>query len=341
MTDYLIDVTNEGAILLGPDIVCDGFYYGPGARVQTHIHTDHMEDFDRSKGMQKILLSNETLELLKFIKNADIPVRRNIIPLEYGVEFKVNDSLVKLVPSGHMVGAVQVEVTLPDGSKAGYSGDFKYPCDDTIKVDTLIVDSNCGSVDESENYSEDEVIQKFLDLILEKIHQGPIQLTAHRGTLQRALDIINMELDIPVISTEYIQKETAIYEKFGYSVPEVICYDDPRCERILKSGKYIHIRSTFGYNPAITNSHYTHIVLRRHGDKQNPIRRTESNTYAVALTAHSNVEETVAYVRETGASYVITDNNRGTRAVELAHIISNRLGIEAKASNNEISHDWR
>jgi len=81
--------------------------------------------------------------------------------------------------------------------------------------------------------------------------------------------------------------------------------------------------------------------LRRHGDKQNPVRKTESNTYAVALNAHSNVEETLAYVKETGASYVITDNNRGNRAIELAQTISNRLGIEARASNNEISHNWR
>lgn len=341
MTEYTIDVTNEGAILLGPDVVCDGFFYGPKARVQTHVHTDHMEDFDRSKGMQKILLSYETLELLKVIKDADIPSRSNIIPIDYGDQFEIGDSVMKLLPSGHMIGAVQVEVTLPGGSKAGYSGDFKYPFNGVIKVDTLVVDSSCGSLDEGEKYSDDEVIQKFLDLVLEKIHQGPIQLTAHRGTLQRALDIINMELEIPVVSTEYIRKETAIYEQFGYSVPEIICQGDTEYERVLKSGKFIHIRSTFGYNPAITNSHYTHIVLRRHGDKQNPVRKTESNTYAVALNSHSNVEETIAYVRETGASYVITDNNRGTRAVELAQIISNRLGIEARASTNEISHNWR
>lgn len=340
MTEYIVDVTNEGAILLGPDIVCDGFFYGPKARIQTHIHTDHMEDFDRSKGMQKIILSFETLELLKFIKNADIPSRSNIIPIEYGSEFEIGESKIKILQSGHMIGAVQVEVTMPDGLKAGYSGDFKYPFNDVIKVDTLILDSSCGSINESEHYTEDEVIQKFLELVMEKIHFGPIQLTAYRGTLQRALDILNLELDIPIISNEYIKNEAKIYEKFGYTIPEILCQNEPECERIKKAGKYILIRSTFGHNPAITSPHFTHIVLRRHGDKQNPVRKSESNTYAVALTAHSNVEETLAYVKETGANYVITDNNRGTRAVELAQLISHRLGIEARASNNEISHNW-
>ena len=36
----IVDVTQEGAILLGPDIVCDGFYYGSKVRIQTHIHVD-------------------------------------------------------------------------------------------------------------------------------------------------------------------------------------------------------------------------------------------------------------------------------------------------------------
>ena len=76
MSDFIVDVTNEGAILLGPDIVCDGFFFGPKARVQTHIHQDHMEDFDRSKGFQKILLSHETYQLLIFIKSLLMKLRK-------------------------------------------------------------------------------------------------------------------------------------------------------------------------------------------------------------------------------------------------------------------------
>lgn len=340
MNDHLVDVTNEGAILLGPDIVCDGFYYGPKARVQTHIHTDHMEDFDRSKGMQKILLTHETFELLKFIKNADIPIRSNIIPLDYNHFFKIGSSKVKILSNGHMMGSVQVEVTLEDGLKVGYSGDFKCPFQDIINVNTLIVDSSCGSLDQMENYREEEVIEKFIDLVLEKIHEGPIQLTAHRGTLQRALDIINMELDIPIIGNDYLIKETQIYKKFGYCMPEIMSLGDD-CKSIINSRRYIQIRSHFGQNPAIKKQRFTHISLRRHGDKNNPIRKTESNTYAVALSAHSNAEETIKYIEKTGADYVITDNNRGGRAVELAQFITNRLGINARASNNEISHNWK
>ena len=44
------DVTGRGAVLLGSDFSCDGFYWGRPARVQTHIHEDHMDGFDTSKG---------------------------------------------------------------------------------------------------------------------------------------------------------------------------------------------------------------------------------------------------------------------------------------------------
>jgi len=341
MSDFIVDVTNEGAILLGPDIVCDGFFFGPKARVQTHIHQDHMEDFDRSKGLQKIFLSHETYSLLIFEKNADIPIRSNIRPLDYGKQISIGDSTLKLLPSGHMIGAVQVEVILPDGTTAGYSGDFKYPIEQVINVDTLIVDSSCGSIEEVESYSEKEVMEKFLELIVKSIRKGPIQITAHRGILHKALDILDMELDIPIVANEYLIQESKIYSEYGYSVPEIICHGNKKCEKILRSGKFILIRSTYGHNPTITSPKCTHIVLRRHADKKNPVRKTESNTYAVGLSGHSNLEETLAYIQETGASYVITDNYRGQRAVELAYIIQERLGIEARASTNEISHNWR
>ena len=64
MTRPLLDVLDSGAVLLGTNLVCDGFAHGREFRVQTHIHDDHMAEFDRSKGSQDILLSPETLELL-------------------------------------------------------------------------------------------------------------------------------------------------------------------------------------------------------------------------------------------------------------------------------------
>jgi hypothetical protein len=64
MNGYPIEVSSSGAILLGTQVCCDGFHADCRARVQAHIHLDHMEDFESSKGFQQILLSEATKRLL-------------------------------------------------------------------------------------------------------------------------------------------------------------------------------------------------------------------------------------------------------------------------------------
>src|SRR6202011_4554030 len=104
----LIDVSMSGAISLGPEIVCDGFLHPRKARVQTHVHIDHMADFAASKGFQDILLSEGTRELLCIDQDADLPYRANIRVLGDRVPYQVGGSRVALVSSDHMLGSVQV-----------------------------------------------------------------------------------------------------------------------------------------------------------------------------------------------------------------------------------------
>ena len=48
----MIDVSAGGAVHLGTEITCDGFSFESKARIQTHTHEDHMDEFDSSKGFQ-------------------------------------------------------------------------------------------------------------------------------------------------------------------------------------------------------------------------------------------------------------------------------------------------
>src|SRR5262249_12042195 len=181
---YPIDVTPHGSVLRGPDVNCDGFHYEARVRVQTHIHDDHMEDFDSSKGFQDILMSDATYGLLVAERNADLPFRENLFPLPMGAPFVVDQSQVVLIPSGHMLGAVQVLVRLDDGVTLGYSGDFGWPLEEVIKVDALVVDSTYGRPESSRLYSQEDAEQCLLDLVRERRRHGPLQIKAHRGTLQ-------------------------------------------------------------------------------------------------------------------------------------------------------------
>jgi hypothetical protein len=114
---FPIDVMGSGGVLLGSNVVCDGFHCERRFRVQTHVHDDHMADFDTSKGFQDLLMSCETYTLLASEFNADIPIRDNIIPLAYGVPRDIGCGHVTLLPSDHMLGAVQVVTETASGTR--------------------------------------------------------------------------------------------------------------------------------------------------------------------------------------------------------------------------------
>ena len=50
--------------MLGSTVVCDGFLSDYPIRAQSHVHDDHMRDFNRSKGFQDIFLLPATRKLL-------------------------------------------------------------------------------------------------------------------------------------------------------------------------------------------------------------------------------------------------------------------------------------
>jgi hypothetical protein len=92
MNSYKIGVRASGVILLGQDVSCDGFHRDYRVRVQTHVHVDHMSHFETSKGLQDIILTDATFQLLNAEFNADIPVRNNIVALAYSEAYVAGKS---------------------------------------------------------------------------------------------------------------------------------------------------------------------------------------------------------------------------------------------------------
>lgn len=181
-----VDVTPAGTILLGDRVCCDGDHRDYPVRVQTHVHMDHMADFNRSKGEQDICLTEPTRHLLA-LEQVDLPCRNNVRVLAPGHSHLVGDTAVTLASSGHMLGSVQVRVELPDGRAVGYSGDFAWPLDEVIRVNQLVVDSTYGSPQNKREYDQAAAEARFLELIDRLLKRGPVNVLAHRGKLQRAM----------------------------------------------------------------------------------------------------------------------------------------------------------
>jgi putative mRNA 3-end processing factor len=245
-----IDVAMSGAVMLGREVCCDGFLRVASVRIQTHVHMDHLDGFESSKGCQTIVMSEGTKALLCCEFNADLPYRSNIIalPPDDG-SLRIGESKITLVRNGHMLGSVQVKVEYPADPRLGYSSDFQWPCDKVIEVDELVVDSTYGSPDNVRNYSQDECEYKFIQLVKKQLPRGPINIYAHRGTMQRALQLLTDEIDAPIIGSTRLEKEVEIYRQFGYTIGKLVNAGTEIAREIGRTARYIRLYGTGDAKP--------------------------------------------------------------------------------------------
>ena len=335
-----VDVRGSGAITLAGVVTCDGFVEDYPIRVQTHVHTDHMSEFNRSKGFQDILVSHPTRELLIAEFNADLPDRSNILPVFLNQTMTYGDCQIRLLDNDHMLGSVQVEVQLFNGFRCGYSGDFAWPIDDVIEVDELVLDSTYGSPDSIRKFTQDEANYRFVELAVDRLRTGPVLIRAHRGTLQRAISCLDDAIKAPIIASSRLFKELEVYKRYGYSLTKVYDESTEEAKVALSEGRYIRLYETRDRIPVDINE-ATSIVLSAYMNRlDDPVLEYSEKSYCVALTDHADYKETLEYVRASGAKKVMTDNSRSGHGVELALALRRELGIDAVPSKNQYSREW-
>lgn len=338
--DFTVDVTANGAVLLGDLIGCDGFQKDRRIRVQTHIHDDHMWEFETSKGEQDIFMSEATHSLLIAEFNADLPYRTNVLPLPFQQAYQIGRWRLALMPSGHMLGAAQVVVERDDGLRLGYSGDFHWPIEDVIQCDELVVDSTYGSPDSVRRYSQEDAEQCFHDVMSRRLPHGPVLLKAYRGTLQRSLRILGDLPGVLYVCTKRMKRELDVYGRNGYPIPEVVLNTDPRARELLRQPRTVRLVGSKGDPWPIESPNTTTVVLSAYmANGTTPLVERSERSFSVAMSDHADFVGTLEYIKATGARRVITDNTR-CKGVELAMEIRHQLGIPAMHSSHLPTHDW-
>lgn len=329
----MVEVQETGAIKLGAVVSCDGFIDGCDIRVQSHIHLDHMDSFEKSKGEQDILGSEATVDLLCARFDADLPIRENLIRLPFGRQHKTESCSVTLLPSGHMLGSAQVCVTANDGQRFGYSGDFNWPLDEVIRVDILVVDSTYGDPSRVRQFTQEEVEEAFLGVVHQRKGFGPIHILAHRGTMEIVLQLLSGEVDLPFIGHARLASEVEVYRSNGYSIRSILGVRTDEGKQALRSNSYIRFyRMGEGfprepeYGTTISLSDY----LSRH---LSPVTKYADRAYNIVFSNHADFNGTLDYIRTTKAKLVITDASRTPAAARLlAEETVARLGIKAMPS---------
>ena len=330
-----VDVFHNGAVRLGSNTVCDGYAEGFYYRVQTHIHDDHMGDFNKSKGMQDIFMSQETKALLISELNADIEYRDNVISLNWNTVKDLEDGTnLTFVRSGHMLGSAQIVVEHSDGFRCGYSGDFAWPISEVIQVDELVVDSTYGNPASVRRYTQGEAESRLLEIVSQRLRQGSVHIHAHRGTIERVLHVLSTNVGVPILASKRLIGEISVYQANGFAAGSVIRIDSEEGRSALGSKSYIRLYAKGdGFkNELIEGTSISCSAFMTKPD--NPVIEYSERAYGVALTNHADFQGTIEYIRATGAKKVVTDNTR-SHGVDLAVAINSRLsGVNAQPSSN-------
>lgn len=326
---------------MGPSVVCDGFVQDYKVRVQTHLHDDHMVQFERSKGLQDLFLSPELFDLLVAERNADLAYRTNFHRICRGDAHTLEDgSMLTLLPSNHMLGACQVAVRRPDGTGLGYSGDFSWPLDEVIQVDELVVDSTYGNPESVREYTQDEAERCLIELVCERLRHGSVHINAYRGTIERALNLLAGNVGVPLLASSRLIREAVVYNNHGFAPETLVDVRSDEGKEAIRRRSYVRLYSK---GDGLDNERVegTSVTISAYmAGPEDPLVRYSDRAYKVALSNHADFKGTLEYVRATGARRVVTDNTRN-HGIQLAIAIREQLGIDARPSSNREGPRWR
>ena len=266
-------------------------------------------------------MSPATFDLLVAERNAALPYRDNIHRIPYGEPHDLDDgSTLLLQNANHMLGSSQVALTLPNGVRVGYSGDFGWPLDSIIEVDELVVDSTYGSPESIRRYSQGDAESALLELVFERLRHGPVHVVAFRGTIERVVQVL-AEVTEPIMASEGLIRTLSVYRQNGLALPDVEDVASETGRHAEALGRYVRL---YTKGDALGNAEAsgTKIVCRAFS-RERPVETFSDRSHRVGLSNHADFEETMAFIEGTGARRVVTDNTRG-HGVELAFAIRER-----------------
>jgi Cft2 family RNA processing exonuclease len=304
-----------------------------------------MSGFETSKGYQGlILMTPATRDLLIAEYNAELPSRSNIKTLEPGGTFDYEGQTIKVGYSCHMLGAVQVSVEMEDSYKVSYSSDFDESVlhGHVLTTDELVIDATYGDPEQQRDYNQQEVINRFVELVLEKLSKGPVYIKAYRGRLEYAMELLSEETNVPFITTQRQKRVVEVCQQYGHMTRSPLPYDSPDARQLIQAGeKYVvfcELRDSKRI-PEVENR-YTIALTALWVPKENPVLELSDNCCRIALTDHADFRCTLEYIKASGACCVVTDNSRGGNAQALAEAIRKELGIPARVASHVESRFW-
>ncbi|MCE4624489.1 MAG: MBL fold metallo-hydrolase [Desulfurococcales archaeon] len=313
-------VSTKGAILLGKNVVVDGFDDRP-IRVVTHAHFDHIGGLKRSiKRSVFIVATPTTLKMLEVL-GYKIPPHKTA-PLPYGRSLMVEDERLTLFPSRHIAGSAQVLVEGPN-YRVAYTGDFKMPGTPPIRdLDVLVLDATYGSPRRQRRWSDWEALMALIGLIEEKSKYGPVWVYGYNGKLQEVMvELRKSGVRLPFyadIKTIKLAKIAA--EFYRERIEDLYPYNGAPIDESAVIFQHMSRSRSFKTRRG------THIILTG-WEMRGIIVQVEPNKYNVSYSDHATLREIVDYLRAARPRIIIVDAYRGRDPELTARHIEKITGI--------------
>ncbi len=316
------DVTPAGAILLGEDVVADG-YHKRLIRVVTHAHQDHIKGLSKSfRDSLFVIATDLTFQFLKILGKRLI--HSKILALPYNSPVEINGETITLVPARHIPGSAQVIVEGKE-YRVGYTGDFKLPGTEPLKdLDILVIDATYGSPRIQRRWKDWEALSHLINLINEEIENGPVWIYGYNGKLQEVIIELRLRgIDYFFYADHKTFKLAQLSaEYYGLNIenlyPLTLDNIDPYSVIFISMGRKRNYLNLPGVHVTLTG-----------WELRAPVVKTGFNSYNVSYSDHATFKEIIQYVEESKPKYVIVDGHRGTDAWYTAKYIERILGIPA------------
>lgn len=323
-------ITDRGAVLLGSNVACDAFDEMRPLRVVTHAHADHMIGLDQSlRRCSKTLMTKATRDLIEALKGP-LYLRRGLVEtLDYGESTTYGDDKITVYPADHILGAAQVLVDCADGSRVGYTGDFRMGETPILDTDVLVMEATYGNPTCKRPF-EGIVRDRLVSVVEEGLKQGTVYVFGYHGKLQEVMQILHdAEMEVPFAAPDKVCEVSSVCKRHGMDFGDLLNCEEEETKELLESNSpcvaFYHMMSRSKINSEGLR------VMVSGWQFSSAVRQIANREYLVALSDHSDFDGLIEYVRQSRPKIVVTDNYRESHAETLAKEIRKRLGIEAMA----------
>lgn len=251
----------------------------------SHAHTDH------ARNHRKIIATPETALLYKH-RFPNVPAR--VVP--YNRKVEIGGASVELFPSGHMLGAAQIKVTVK-GTRIVYSGDFKvYPnltCPplETRTCDILIMESTYG--DPAYSFPPQSEVYARLIMFVKRCHADgkiPVLVGYATGKAQEAVLLVQQH-GFEVLVDRAVGEVNDLYRSAGVKLRPA---PDWRGEPL--SGKAMVVAPKTLKSESFLNLRNTRSVFLTGWSQNQGTNRFVSSDWSLPLSDHADFTQLLRYI---------------------------------------------